>query len=217
MCIEAWDKKEIASAVNQADLISPDGMPLVKALQYLKGVKTSRAAGMDLLPELLAQAEKNDFSVFFFGGTNEMLELTSDYIKKKYPLLQKVNFYSPPFRQLELNEQTEIINRINSTAPNLVFVVLGCPKQEKWMFDHKNKIQACMLGIGGALPVIVGMQRRAPLWMQKTSLEWLYRLLQEPQRLLKRYMYTNSKFILLFLWALICSKLRINECYYSKS
>lgn len=198
MCIEAYDDPEFARCVNGADLITPDGMPLAKAVRFLYGQQQDRVAGMDLLPSLLQEAEQRNLSVFFFGGQEETLDRTADYLKENYPKLQNVNYYSPPFRALSEEEEKEIVDRINQTAAQLVFVILGCPKQEKWMARQKGKIQACMLGIGGALPVLIGEQKRAPRWMQKASLEWLYRFAQEPKRLFKRYFYTNSKFLLLF-------------------
>ena len=198
MCIEAYRDVNFNNVVNQADLITPDGMPLVFALKALYGIRQDRVAGMDLLPDLLKLAENKNLKVFFYGGTPEMLEKTNVFITDHYPLLTQKQFYSPPFRDLYVEEQKEIVNRINEFGAHLVFVVLGCPKQEKFMASMKGKINACMIGIGGALPVMIGLQRRAPLWLQKISLEWLFRLLQEPKRLFKRYLITNTLFIYLF-------------------
>ena len=134
-----------------------------------------------------------------------MLAKTHDSLKQKYPHLSIAGFYSPPFRQLTNIEEEEICNKINSSNPNLIFVVLGCPKQERWMASMKGKLNAVMIGIGGALPVFVGMQKRAPKWMQDYGLEWLFRFIQEPKRLWKRYMVTNS----LFLYLIIKAKFNI--------
>lgn len=197
MTIEAhWDKS-FAELVNHADLVTPDGMPLAKAVNLLYGQKQDRVAGMDLLPDLLKEAEDKNLNVFFYGGTEDMLAKTKEYVSKNYPALVNHEYYSPPFRPLTNDEEIAVINLINATNAHLVFVALGCPKQERWMASMKGKINACMLGIGGALPVMIGMQKRAPLWMQKTSLEWLYRLIQEPKRLFKRYFVTNSLFVYL--------------------
>jgi N-acetylglucosaminyldiphosphoundecaprenol N-acetyl-beta-D-mannosaminyltransferase len=197
MTIEAyWDPK-FAEAVNDADLVTPDGMPLAKAMRLLYGISQERVAGMDLLPDLLEEAEKKNLSLFFYGGTKEMLDKTQEYVQSNYPLLKSHEYFSPPFRNLNEEEESEIIQRINDFGANLVFVVLGCPKQEKWMASMKGRINSCMVGIGGALPVMIGMQKRAPRWMQKMSLEWLYRLAQEPRRLFKRYLMTNSLFLFL--------------------
>jgi len=127
-----------------------------------------------------------------------MLEKSEEYINVTYPTL-RCGYYSPPFRPLTVKEEEAHVERINAFGAHLVFVALGCPKQEKWMARMKGRVRACMVGIGGALPVMIGMQGRAPVWMQKASLEWLYRLMQEPKRLFKRYAYTNTKFIYLLL------------------
>jgi len=197
MCIEAYQHKDFAAIVNQADLVTPDGMPLVKALKWLYGINQDRVAGMDLLPDLLKESEAKNIKVFFYGGTEAMLANTKNYCAQQFPQLQIAGMISPPFRSLTNEEEQEYINTINASGAGFVFVALGCPKQEKWMASMKGKIQACMVGIGGALPVMIGMQKRAPVWMQKASLEWLYRLLQEPKRLFKRYAITNTLFIVL--------------------
>lgn len=198
MCIEAYDDDIFANIVNSADLVTPDGMPLAMAIQFLYRQKQDRVAGMDLLPDLLKEAEGNGMSCFIYGGSVKMLKQSENYIKQHYPNL-KCGYHSPPFRALTDVEKEHDIQRINNFGAQLVFVALGCPKQERWMAEMKGKINSCMLGIGGALPVMIGMQERAPKWMQKTSLEWLYRLLQEPKRLFKRYAYTNTKFLFLLM------------------
>ena len=197
MTIETHNDSSFAEIVNKADLITPDGMPLVWALRLLYGIKQERIAGMDLLPKLLKAAEAENLAVYFYGGTEEMMGQTEGFVKIHYPQLKNVSFESPPFRPLSTQEEGECIDRINASGANLVLVALGCPKQEKWMAQMKGEINACMVGIGGALPVLVGMQKRAPKWMQKAGCEWLYRLIQEPKRLFKRYLVTNSLFILL--------------------
>ncbi len=203
MCIEAHQNKEFADIVNGADLVTPDGMPLVKALKLLYGIQQDRVAGMDLLPDLLKESEIRNIKVFFYGGTQTMLDHTEAYCRQHYPQLQIAGLISPPFRQLRKEEELNYIDTINKSGAGFVFVALGCPKQEKWMASMKGRINACMVGIGGALPVMIGMQKRAPLWMQKASLEWLYRLMQEPKRLFKRYAITNTLFLVLLFkqWA----------------
>jgi N-acetylglucosaminyldiphosphoundecaprenol N-acetyl-beta-D-mannosaminyltransferase len=116
---------------------------------------------------------------------------------RHYPNLHIRGLYSPPFRALTPEEEERTIERINSSGAKLLFVVLGCPKQEQWMASMAGRINAVMIGIGGALPVLIGMQKRAPKWMQRAGLEWLFRLLQEPRRLFKRYFVTNSVFLYL--------------------
>ncbi|MGY4383033.1 N-acetylglucosaminyldiphosphoundecaprenol N-acetyl-beta-D-mannosaminyltransferase [Pedobacter sp. UYP24] len=197
MLVEAYESKEFAKVVNSADLVTPDGMPIAKAFQTLYNQEQPRVDGMSLLPVLLGESEKTGLSVYFYGGSQATLDATSNYLKIQYPNLKVAGLYSPPFRTLTDLENDEVAKTITTSGANIVFVVLGCPKQERWMMQMKGKIPAIMLGIGGALPVLVGQQKRAPQWMQKNSLEWLYRLAQEPRRLFKRYFKTNTMFMYL--------------------
>jgi N-acetylglucosaminyldiphosphoundecaprenol N-acetyl-beta-D-mannosaminyltransferase len=207
MFVEAQQNKEFLSIINSAEMVTPDGKPLTWALRLLYGIKQERVAGMDLLPDLLQQMEQKDLSVYFYGGSQAMLDSTHSYIQKQYPRLKVAGAYSPPFRALTENEHQGIIHDINNANPHVIFVILGCPKQEKWMASVKGKINTVMIGVGGALPVMIGLQKRAPLWMQNAGLEWFYRLLQEPGRLFKRYAITNSFFIFAILKELF--KIRI--------
>lgn len=201
MLVEAYKDRQFARTVKDATYITPDGKPLVWALRMLHGLKQERVAGMDLLPDLLEAAAINQLPVFFYGGTTELMKKTELYVAKNFPHVKIAGVYSPPFRNLTALEEEEIANNINRSGAALVFVVLGCPKQEKWMAAMKGKIDAVMIGVGGALPVMIGEQRRAPRWMQRYGLEWVYRLAQEPGRLFKRYAVTNSVFIYLLLKA----------------
>ena len=199
MLVEANKDKEFAYVVNNSVITTPDGLPLAWGLRLKHGIKQDRVAGMDLLPDLLSLASQNQIPVYFYGGTEEVLAKTESYVKQHYPDIPSVGFYSPPFRKLTEEETDEIVENINSTGARLVFVALGCPKQEKWMASMKGRVNAVMLGIGAALPVLVGEQSRAPGWMQNNGLEWLYRLCQEPGRLWKRYFVTNSIYICLLI------------------
>jgi N-acetylglucosaminyldiphosphoundecaprenol N-acetyl-beta-D-mannosaminyltransferase len=195
MLIEAHQSSQYADIVNQAGMVTPDGIPLGWALRFLYGIKQQRVAGMDLLPDLLKMAEEKQIPVAFYGGTDEMLTKTRLHLEKKYPGLIVSKLYSPPFRPLSMTEEYSIINSLNSSGAKMIFVVLGCPKQERWMAGMKDKIPAVMIGVGGALPVLIGTKKRAPLWMQKSGFEWLFRLTQEFNRLFMRYAKTNSIFI----------------------
>lgn len=199
MLVEAYQDTSFAEVVNKADIVTPDGVPLTWGLKWLYGIKQDRVAGMDLLPDLLKESEKKNIPVYFYGGTDEMLLKTKKYIQQRFPALPLAGMYSPPFRPLTSEEEQHIIDKINISEAGFVFVALGCPKQEKWMASMKGRVQSCMVGIGGALPVLVGMQARAPRWMQRSGLEWVYRLLQEPRRLFKRYAVTNTLFLYLLL------------------
>jgi len=198
MTIEAYKNKSFMKTVNDADITTPDGMPLAKAMRLLYGIKQERVAGMDLMPSLMEKCEIFKKSIFLYGSTNEVLKKIIKKAKSDYPSL-KIESYSPPFRKLSTQERQEVIHKINSNGYDYVFVALGCPKQEKWMNEHKNIIQSCMIGLGGAFEVYAEVKDRAPQWMQDYSLEWLYRFIQDPRRLWKRYAYTNSLFIILFI------------------
>lgn len=199
MMIEAHQSSAFKAIINNADLVTPDGIPLTWALKFLYGIKQERVAGMDLLPDLLIAAEKEKIPIAFYGGTEEMLNMAKEYFEKTYPNIIVATMYSPPFRPLTTDEEIKVIEMLNDSGARLIFVVLGCPKQEKWMASMQGKINAVLIGIGGALPVLVGIQKRAPVWMQKKGLEWFYRLSQEPGRLFMRYLVTNFLFIYLIL------------------
>jgi len=203
MLVEARRNPYFSDLVNCADLVTPDGMPLIVAMKMLYGVEQDRVAGMTLLPDLLQAAELRHIPVFIYGGDHSLIEKTKRHIQKTYPLLTLAGAFSPPFRSLTEIETKEVVQMINQSGARLVFVALGCPKQEIWMAAMKNKIHASMVGVGAALSVMVGIQKRAPLWMQRNSLEWLFRLFQEPRRLFRRYTVTNNIFIWVFLktWA----------------
>jgi len=204
MVSEAYKSNTYASIMKNADMVTPDGKPLTWALKFLYNIKQERVAGMDLLPDLLKAAEEHQIPVAFYGGTEEMLEKTRQHLQEYYPEIKVANMYSPPFRNLTREEESSIVSMLRESNARLVFVILGCPKQEKWMASMKGKIDAVMIGIGGALPVLIGMHRRAPKWMQKAGLEWLYRLGQEPSRLFRRYATSNT----LFFYYLLKEKLR---------
>ena len=201
MLVEAHKDSEFANIVNSASLVTPDGLPLTWGLKWLYKIKQERVAGMDLMPDLLNEASIHNLPVFIYGGTEEMLVKAQKYIQEKFQTIPSVSTYSPPFRKLTDEENEWVIKHINDSGAKIVFVVLGCPKQERWMASMHGKINAVMIGIGAALPVLVGEQKRAPRWMQKSGLEWLFRFCQEPKRLWKRYLVTNTKFIVLLIKA----------------
>jgi N-acetylglucosaminyldiphosphoundecaprenol N-acetyl-beta-D-mannosaminyltransferase len=198
MVIEAYMDKNFLKIMNNADITTPDGMPLAKAINLLYGLNQDRVAGMDLMPDMMKECNLQNRSIFLYGSTLEVLEKIIAKVKIEYPNL-RLDSYSPPFRELSPDEEKNIVEKINSGSYDFVFVALGCPKQEKWMNEHKDKIQSCMIGLGGAFEVFAGTKDRAPQWMQDYSLEWIYRLVQDPKRLWKRYMYTNTLFVVLFI------------------
>lgn len=199
MLIEAYHSLSFAEVVGNAEVVTPDGQPLAWGLRFLYGIKQERVAGMDLLPDLLEAAEKQHIPVAFYGGTEALLHKTKERLEKIHPGLTIAKMHSPPFRPLTLDEESLVVKMLNDSGASIIFVALGCPKQEKWMASMQGRINAVMIGIGGALPVLAGIQKRAPNWMQQAGLEWLFRLGQEPGRLFRRYASTNSLFIYLVL------------------
>jgi len=194
MLIEAKKENSFNELLNNADVVTPDGNPVVQALSFRYNYNQERVAGMDLLPILIEESAKRKRSIYFYGSTVEVLDNIKKRINSNHPSLE-IKMYSPPFRLLSEGEDQDVIKEINYFNPDFVFVALGCPKQEEWMAKHKGKINSCMIGLGGAFPVYAGLQNRAPKWMSNNSLEWLYRLLLEPRRLFSRYIVTNSLFI----------------------
>lgn len=211
MLVEANRNVHFADIVNGAEIVTPDGKPLTWALNLLHGMKQERVAGMDLLPDLIRSAEEMSVPVFFYGGTPMLLAATEKFLHGNYGELKIAGMYSPPFRDLTMHEEIEIADRINRSGARLVFVVLGCPKQEKWMGRMKGRIHATMIGVGGALPVFIGEQKRAPIWMQKNGLEWFYRMSREPRRLFKRYAITNSIFCWMLLKAWLDQRFKVGK------
>lgn len=207
MLMEAYDSPEFQSVVNTADLVTPDGMPLVWMLQRLGYPRQERVYGPDLTMKLIEIIALQEIRVGFYGGRAETLAQLTASFKEKYPDLKIVYSYSPPFRQLTDTEDESVICTVNASGVQVLFVGLGCPKQERWMAAHKKKIQAVMLGVGVAFDFHAGSKRQAPLWMQRSGLEWIFRFSQEPTRLWRRYLYHNPRFIALALMQL--SGLRI--------
>lgn len=197
MTIEAYRNKDFAAQLSEATFIAADGKPIAKACKWLYGKDQERIAGMDFMPRLIDSLSEFNANIYLYGSTEETLQRISERIKNAHPKINVVGYASPPFRQLSEEEEQSYVDAINSSAAHFVLVALGCPKQEKWMHRNYKKINAVLLGVGGAFPVYSGLQSRAPYWMQRFGLEWLFRLLQEPKRLLKRYFTTNLLFIYL--------------------
>lgn len=199
MVMESYNNPAFQEVVNHSNIVAPDGKPISLFIRAFNHLIQDRICGMDLLPELLKRADSAGKSVYFYGGTIKVLEEIVQKVHKEFPSLQISGSYSPPFRNLSKQEEDEIVTKIKSTSPDLVFVSLGCPKQEKWMAVHKDKLGACLLGVGQAFSTYAGVEKRLPVWMRNFSLEWIYRLYLEPKRLWKRYLFTNSHFLLLTL------------------
>lgn len=182
--------------INNAFLALPDGKPL-SIVTKLKGFKNaSRTFGPTLLEKTIEWGQKDNLKHFFFGSSQETLNKIREILAKKYPDAKVVGMISPPYRQLTVSEQEYFINQIKVSNADVVWVGLGAPKQEIWMYNNFRKLsKGIMIGIGAGFDYLAGNTKHAPEWMKDFSLEWLYRLLQEPGRLWKRYLVTNSLFI----------------------
>jgi len=197
MIMEAHWHPDFNSVLQRADLVTPDGMPLVWMIKMLGAYNPSRVAGMDILLSLCKSAPEQNVSVFFLGSQEEILDRMGEKLRRDFPNLKVAGMQPLPFRPLNPEEDKAIIQSINNSGASIVFVSLGCPKQEFWMTQHKDRIQAVMIGLGGAFPVYAGIHKRAPRLVRDCGLEWLYRLLQEPRRLWGRYSKTIPPFIYL--------------------
>ena len=155
-----------------------------------------RINGPDLMWKYCEQAQYRDESVFFYGSSEATLALLKTKLLSAFPTLKIAGVISPPFRTLTSAEDMAIIEQINTSGAGVVWVSLGCPKQELWMAEHRGRINAVMVGVGAAFDYHAGTLKRAPLWMQHNGLEWFYRLVSEPRRLWKRYLITNTLFVL---------------------
>lgn len=202
---------EFKVAVNNADMATPDGAPIAWALRRLGHRGQERINGPDLMMKYLAEAERLDQAVFFYGSTEATLQKMRLALARQFPLLRIAGMHSPPFRPLTREEDESIINTINASGANVVFVGLGCPKQEKWMYDHRGRVHAVMIGVGAAFDYHSGVVKRAPLWWQHNGLEWLYRLGSEPRRLFLRYMVTNTLFAVGLVRQFVISKLPVSD------
>ncbi|EKU97430.1 exopolysaccharide biosynthesis protein, WecB/TagA/CpsF family [Leptolyngbya sp. PCC 7375] len=207
MLVEAKYNEGFAWVLHRADMLTPDGMPLVWLTSRLRKRKQDRVAGMDIFLSLCEKASKENISIFFLGSTPDVLWSMEQRLKREYPNLKIAGMVSPPFRPLTRDEDTALVKEINDSGAGLVLISLGCPKQEWWMHQHKGRIQSVMVGIGGVFPIFAGEKKWAPVWVQKNGLEWLYRLVQEPGRLWKRYAKTIPLFLLLAFKQLVKVKL----------
>lgn len=193
--VMAYDDEEYRRIQNNAVMALPDGGPLSAYSRSEGKLEAQRVAGPDLMRELLARSKDHGWRHFFYGSTQETLDMLKAAIEQKYPGAVIAGMISPPYRALSEEEDEQYVNEINAANPDFVWVGLGAPKQEIWMAAHENIVNGLMLGVGAAFDYESGNLKRAPKWMQKCSLEWLYRLLQEPGRLFKRYLITNIKFL----------------------
>jgi len=196
MLMEADTDPAFQQILNRAYLALPDGAPVAMYLRRRYRIAQERQPGMDWFPRLLQEAANRGVSVFFYGGQPAVLEILVHRAKENLPTLRIAGAVSPPYRALTPQEDAAYMAQINASGAGLVFVALGCPKQEKWMAAHQQAIHACMLGVGQAFLTYAGLEKRLPPALRKLPIEWLYRLILEPRRLFRRYALTNTRFLL---------------------
>lgn len=184
-----------AQALDAADLVAPDGAPVAWMLRRLGHAGQRRVSGPDLMLASLAAFAESGTPIFLYGSTPQTLEALNARLRNRWPALRIVGQHSPPFRALSHQEDEADMERIKTSGAGVVWVSLGCPKQELWMAAHKGRVQAVMVGVGAAFDFHAGVVRRAPRWMRALGLEWLHRLSSEPRRLWRRYLVTNSLFM----------------------
>jgi len=207
MLVHGRRNPDFAAVLADADLVLPDGMPLVWMLRAFGLGRSERVAGPDLMLELCAAAAARRVPVGFYGGRQEVLQRCADRLVERFPGLQVAIALSPPFRPLSPEEEACIRDEILASGARLLFVALGCPKQERWMHRHRPMLPFPMIGVGAAVDFHAGAVRRAPFWVQRAGLEWLYRLAAEPRRLWRRYLVGNLLFLLFLVDQLVRSRM----------
>jgi N-acetylglucosaminyldiphosphoundecaprenol N-acetyl-beta-D-mannosaminyltransferase len=192
----AHDDAQIRQLINQAGLATPDGMPLVWICKLLGQRQTRRVYGPDLMLAVCELSGKTGYTHYLFGGNPGVPELLRDRLVARFPGLAVVGVHSPPFGEPTADEDEQMMQMINAANPDIVWVGLSSPKQDRWMAQHRARLGApVLIGVGAAFDFFSGRVRQAPYWMQRSGLEWLFRLSQEPQRLWRRYLLGNTRFV----------------------
>lgn len=195
MVVEAQRAPDVKRAVSGGDLVLPDGMPLVWLLRRLGYRSQPRISGPDLFRALCAEVQKKGVRVFLLGGSTETLERLQKRLTEEFQGLRVAGTYSPTYTGTISSPDFNAIKAIREAKADLVFVSLGCPKQETWMAVHRPHLPAVTIGVGAAFDFVAGTVKRAPKWMQRSGLEWFYRVCAEPRRLWRRYLTTNALFL----------------------
>jgi N-acetylglucosaminyldiphosphoundecaprenol N-acetyl-beta-D-mannosaminyltransferase len=210
--IKAQNDLNLRDIHDKADLVTPDGMPLVWLSRWLGSTRVERVYGPDLMRTISARSAARGYRHFYFGGTPGVADRLAATLVAAYPGLNVVGTSCPPFRPLTAQEDAELVAKINAAAPDIVWVGLGTPKQEYWMASHVGSLNASVLiGVGAAFDFLAGTKKQAPAWMQRSGLEWLFRLMSEPRRLWRRYAVVIPTFIFLALQQLLVSQLRESQ------
>ena len=201
--VTAYEDADYLRIQNGGAMAIPDGGPL-SSVAHMRGYKDmQRTTGPGLMEEVFKISPSRGYRHYFYGASEDTQIKLRAALEAKYPGIQIAGMYSPPFRPLTQEEDRADVQRINEANPDFVWVGLGAPKQERWIAAHQGQVNGLMIGVGAGFGYLSGTLKRAPEWMQKSNMEWFYRLLQEPRRLFSRYFYTNIRFIW---YAIICGK-----------
>lgn len=195
----ARDSPDFKEVMASADLVTSDGMPLVWLLRRLGVRDAERVYGPDLMPSVLEAAAKLGVPVGLYGGSEEVLARLIERLRARFPALNIAYAESPPYREPVPEEDARTTQGIARAGVRILFVGLSTPKQERWMYAHRGRVDAVMLGVGAAFDFLAGAKPQAPRWMQRRGLEWLFRLMTEPRRLWRRYLGQNPRFAVLAL------------------
>jgi N-acetylglucosaminyldiphosphoundecaprenol N-acetyl-beta-D-mannosaminyltransferase len=197
MVMESYDDPIFNQIVNAADLVGADGIPIIRVSQWLGLHQQQRVFAPELVVRLCRRASKEGIAVGFYGSTPEVIRDIVHQVTLKFPDLNVAYSYSPPFRALTPEQKADIARDINSSAVRILFVGLGCPRQERWMSEMRSHVNAVMLGVGWAFDVVAGHSKVAPTWIQRIGMEWFFRLVLNPKKLWRRHLRNNPRFIFL--------------------
>ena len=195
--IESQNEPELRRILNQAGLVTPDGMPLVWISRLRRQRHVSRVYGPDLMADVCAESVSKGYRHFLYGGASGVAGRLAEQLQRRFPGIRIAGHFSPPFRALTPEEDEAVIRQINESGADIVWVGLSTPKQEYWMAAHLGRLDApVMVGVGAAFDFLAGLKKQAPRWIQRSGFEWLYRLLAEPRRLWRRYLRIVPLFLI---------------------
>jgi N-acetylglucosaminyldiphosphoundecaprenol N-acetyl-beta-D-mannosaminyltransferase len=196
MVMETHDNRDFRAVVNSADLVGADGMPIIWISRLMGLTNQERVFAPDLLIRLCELASHEGIPVGFYGSTRKVIASIVRNVTLRFPSLKVAFKYSPPFRPMTAEEAADTVDRINQSGVRILFVGLGCPRQERWMNDHRSLLHCVMIGVGWAFDVVAGHSKTAPVWIQKSGMEWFYRLVLNPKKLWRRHLKNNPRFLL---------------------
>jgi len=196
--VDCQSDEEYKRILEGADMITPDGMPLVWMAKFMGDKNIERTYGPDLMLALCEQGQEKGYKHYLYGGTENTCSLLKNVLKTRFPNIVISGYYAPPFRSSSDQEDQKVIDEINKSTPDILWVGLGSPKQDYWMVHHRDRLNVpVMIGVGAAFDFLAGVKKQAPRWMRNAGLEWFFRLCSEPKRLWKRYLVGNAKFLYL--------------------